>query len=385
MSSARWEPADAAAAKTANTIQPPKNARHYAALPDPFPMQCGKMLHGAQIAYETWGEPNLAVDNVILLYTGLSPSAHAASSVEDSAPGWWEKIVGPGLAIDTTRWFVICVNALGSCFGSTGPATVNPETSELYRLEFPELALEDIARAGYETLRFLGITQLAAVIGPSLGGSVSLAFVALFPGVARQLLVISGTAAASPVAIALRSVQRESILLDPQWQHGNYPIDQPPITGIRLARKLGTITYRSSVEWEERFGRTRIPNQPSTTNDFAPEFEIEGYLEAQAEKFARAFDANCNLYLSRALDRFDLSDHGANTEIFARSGLERALVIGVESDMLFQIAEQESLAAELSSGGIDTTFARLDCREGHDSFLVNTDAFETVISSFLNA
>jgi homoserine O-acetyltransferase/O-succinyltransferase len=385
MSSSRWEPAGKPADLTAKTIQPVGNARHYAALPDPFPMRCGKVLRGAQIAYETWGELNPAADNVMLLFTGLSPSAHAASSVDDPTPGWWEKIVGPGLAIDTTRWFVVCVNALGSCFGSTGPATINPETSNLYRLEFPELALEDIARAGYETLQFLGITQLGAVVGPSLGGSVSLAFVALYPHFAKQLVVISGTAAASPVAIALRSVQRESILLDPQWQHGNYPIDQPPITGIRLARKLGTITYRSSVEWEERFGRTRIPNRPSTANDFAPEFEIEGYLEAQAEKFARAFDANCNLYLSRALDRFDLSDHGPNIEVFARSGLERALVIGVESDMLFQIGEQERLAAELIEGGIETTFNRLECREGHDSFLVNTEAFELAIGNFLLA
>ncbi len=385
MSSGRRETAGAATAKAVNSIRPNQNARRYAALPDPFPMQCAMALHGAQIAYETWGEPNLAGDNVILLFTGLSPSAHAASSVDDPTPGWWQKIVGPGLAIDTNRWFVVCVNALGSCFGSTGPASINPETSMLYRLEFPELALEDIAQAGFETVRSLGMTQLAAVVGPSLGGSVALAFVALFPHFAKQLLVISGTAAASPVAIALRSVQRESILLDPQWQQGNYPVDQPPITGIRLARKLGTITYRSSVEWEERFGRTRIPNQPSTANDFGPEFEIEGYLEAQAEKFARSFDANCNLYLSRALDRFDLSDHGPNIEVFARSGLERALVVGVESDMLFQIAEQESLAAELSAGGVATTFSRLECREGHDSFLVNTEAFETAIGSFLLA
>ena len=157
------------------------DARQYAALPDPFPMWRGGTLHGARIAYETWGTLNAARDNALLLFTGLSPPAHAASSAQDPAPGWWEGMVGPKLAIDSERFFVICVNSLGSCFGSTGPASIDPATERPYRLSFPDLSIEDIARAGFETARSLGVTRLDTVMGPSLGGMVVLAYAALFP------------------------------------------------------------------------------------------------------------------------------------------------------------------------------------------------------------
>jgi homoserine O-acetyltransferase len=322
----------------------------------------------------------------VLLFTGLSPSAHACSSDEDPSEGWWERMVGPGKAIDTERFFVVCVNSLGSCFGSSGPASIDAATGERWRLRFPEVSVGDIARGGHETLRHLGLERIAAVIGPSLGGMVVMAFVARFPGVARSLVSISGSAAASPVAIALRSVQREAILRDPLWHGGNYAPEAPPRTGMRLARKLGTITYRSAEEWVDRFGRQRIDREvaPMRENSFAPEFAIEGYLEAQAEKFVRAFDANCYLYLSRAMDRFDLVDDERElVPTLARTGLERALVIGVESDFLFAIGEQQKIATSLQAAGIDTRFERLDSREGHDAFLVDIDGFDPPIRQFL--
>src|SRR6201997_4484835 len=219
-------------------------------MPDPFPRWRGGALHGARIAYETWGTLNSARDNALLLFTGLSPSAHATSSHEDPSEGWWQRMVGPGLAIDTDYFFVICVNSLGSCFGSTGPASNDPATGKPYRLAFPDLSVEDIARAGYETVRTLGIERLDTVMGPSLGGMVVLAYAAMFPGAARRLVCISGTAAAAPFAIAVRSIQRECITSDPAWAGGNYALEQPPAAGQRLARKLGTVTYRSAAEWQ---------------------------------------------------------------------------------------------------------------------------------------
>src|SRR6185312_9456098 len=230
-------------------------ARKYARMPDPFPMWRGGVLHGAHIAYETWGTLNEARSNALLLFTGLSPSAHAASSPGDPSEGWWQRMVGPELAIDTEQFFVICINSLGSCFGSTGPASIDPATGKPYRLTFPDLSVEDIARAGFETMRSLGIQRVDTVMGPSLGGMVVLAFAAQFPGAARRLVSISGTAAASPFAIALRSIQREAITSDPDWKQGQYAVDKPPRTGQRLARKLGTVTYRSPAEWQQRFGR----------------------------------------------------------------------------------------------------------------------------------
>jgi homoserine O-acetyltransferase len=213
-------------------------------------------------------------------------------------------MVGPKLAIDTERFFVVCVNSLGSCFGSTGPASGDPATGNPYRLGFPDLSIEDIARAGYETARSLRISRLDTVMGPSLGGMVVLAYAAMFPGAARRLLCISGTMAAAPFTIALRSIQREAITNDPAWANGNYDADHPPALGQGLARKLGTITYRSAAEWQQRFGREPIRADMKRGGPFRSEFAVQGYMESLAQRFVSAFDANCYLYLSRGFDRF---------------------------------------------------------------------------------
>ncbi|MEO7774453.1 MAG: homoserine O-acetyltransferase [Steroidobacteraceae bacterium] len=354
------------------------------ALPSPFALWRGGVLQGAGVAYESWGELNAARDNAILLFTGLSPSSHAASSARDPSEGWWERILGPGLAIDTRKYFVICVNSLGSCFGSTGPASPSPQDGKPYRLRFPELAVEDIARGGYEVARALGIERLDTVIGPSLGGMIVLAFAATLPGRARRLISISGSAAASPFAIALRSVQREAVTSDPDWREGAYPTHRPPRAGMRVARKMGTITYRSPAEWLKRFARNEIDLRQRVDAPFAPRFEVEGYLEAQAQRFVRVFDPNCYLYLSRAMDRFDLAMHGPSvSEVLRRSTLEAALVIGVQTDMLFAIDEQQSLARAFEAAGIGTHYAPLPCIEGHDAFLVDIPRFDTAIRGFL--
>ncbi len=360
------------------------DARHYASMPDPFPMWRGGELHGARVAYETWGELNAARDNALLLFTGLSPSAHAASSPADPSDGWWQRMVGPGLAIDTDQYFVVCVNSLGSCFGSTGPNSNDPATGKPYRLSFPDLSVEDIARAGFETVRSLGIERLSCVAGPSLGGMVVLAYAALFPGSTRRVISISGTPAAAPFAIALRSIQREAITSDPDWHNGNYATDRPPRNGQRLARKLGTVTYRSAAEWQQRFDRQPIRPDMQRGDPFASEFAVQGYLEAQAAKFVTAFDANCYLYLSRAMDRFDLAVHGQHIPVLKRSKVEQALVIGVETDLLFAISEQRSLAKSFEAAGVATYFAPLQCIEGHDSFLIDIERFGREIRAFLN-
>jgi homoserine O-acetyltransferase len=357
-------------------------------LPDPFPLYRGGALSGARIAYESWGRLNAARDNAILLFTGLSPSAHAAATEANPSPGWWQAMIGPSLAIDTNRYFVVCVNSLGSCFGSTGPASIDPATGQRYRLDFPEIAVEDIARAGFEAVRALGIEQLAVVMGASLGGSLAVAFAALHPQGARRLVSISGTAAASPFAIALRSVQREAVMRDPDWAGGNYEPDHPPRNGLRVARKLGTITYRSAAEWRQRFGRQPIAGIAFGADQFAPRFTVEGYLEAQAERFIRIYDANCYLYLSRAMDRFDLAEHGGSYQAALMAsghngGLEQVLVLGVESDLLYPIHEQAAIAEAFEQSGVATRFMRLPSIEGHDAFLVDIPRFDAELRAFL--
>jgi len=361
-------------------------ARQYLKLQAPFPMRRGGVLPQVQIAYETWGELSPKRDNAVLIFTGLSPSAHAASSALDCSPGWWEDMVGPGRPIDTRRFYVICVNSLGSVFGSTSPASINPATGQPYRLSFPILTVEDIARGGHEVIRSLGIEQVRSVIGPSLGGMTVLAFAALFPTAARSLISISGAARSTPFTIALRSLQREMIRKDAAWNNGNYASDAVPVEGMRLARKLGMITYRSAKEWLMRFGRERASVEHKPDDPFGIDFEIESYLEMHANKFVGQFDPNAYLYLSRAMDLFDLAEHGEGsvTEALKRFNVERALVIGVETDLLFPIEQQQELAEGLAQQGREVKFARLNSLQGHDSFLVDMDRFRPIVGDFMH-
>ncbi|MET0291909.1 MAG: homoserine O-acetyltransferase [Steroidobacteraceae bacterium] len=364
----------------------------YAQLPRPFRLRLGGELPSGVIAYESWGQLNADKSNAILLFTGLSPNSHAASTPRNREDGWWERMIGPGRALDTDRFFVLCVNSLGSCYGSTGPASVNPATGRVWQLDFPEITVEDIARAGFEAARTLGVEKLHAVVGPSLGGMVTFAFAAAVPNGARHIISISGSGAASAFAIALRSVQREAVMSDAAWEDGRYTPGNGPRGGMRIARKLGTITYRGAAEWRLRFGRSgltpraeRAAQQAASRypEGFGPRFAVEGYLEAQAERFVRVFDPNCYLYLSRAMDGFDLASHGDPVEVFARSGLTSALVIGVETDFLFAIEEQSEAARQLEDAGIPTTFAALPSIEGHDAFLVDLPRFDAAIRGFL--
>ena len=347
-----------------------------------FQMRRGH-LQSPTIAYETWGELNAAGDNAVLIFTGLSPSAHAASSEADPSSGWWEDMLGPDKPIDTDRYFVVCVNSLGSCFGSTGPASIDPETGSHYRLTFPVLCLEDVANAGALVLDHLGIDRLYSVIGASMGGMTALAFALLHPQRAAGLISISSAARSLPFSIALRSLQRELIRKDPMWQEGQYEFERGPDGGMRLARKLGMITYRSADEWTERFGRERATDPEISEGPFSIDFEVESYLEAHAKRFVGAFDANCYLYLSRAMDLFDVADHGGSLALgLARVNLERALVIGVETDFLFPIEQQEELAMGLKNHVPDVDFRRLASIQGHDSFLVDMDRFRPAVASF---
>ena len=224
-------------------------ASRFIPLPDPFPMQRGGELPQGRVAYETWGELDAAGDNALLILTGLSPDAHAASHAEDPSEGWWEAMLGPGKAIDTDRWFVVCVNSLGSCKGSSGPASMRPDDNGPWRLDFPELSIEDCADAAAHAVRALGIERLACVIGNSMGGMAALALLARHPGIARSHVNVSGAARALPFSIAIRSLQREAIRLDPAWNNGDYDDARYPESGMRMARKLGVITYRSALEW----------------------------------------------------------------------------------------------------------------------------------------
>jgi homoserine O-acetyltransferase len=292
-------------------------------------------------------------------------------------------MIGAGLPLDTDRHFIICVNSLGSCFGSTGPASVDPVSGERYRLNFPVLTLEDVATGGHEVVRHLGIERLHTVIGCSMGGMTALAFCVSYPEASEGLISISSAARVMPFSIAVRSLQREMIQKDPKWLRGNYDPADPPLVGQRLARKLGMITYRSAAEWQQRFGRERIAGEGDPATPFYGDFAVESYLESQANKFTGHFDPNCYLYLSRASDLFDLAEHGGSlTAGFNRLRLQRALVVGVTTDILFPLQQQQELALGLEKVVETVRFEALDCIKGHDSFLADMDAFRPVVSGY---
>ena len=351
-------------------------------LPGPYRFHRGGEIPEVTLAYETWGTLSPAKDNALLLTTGLSPSSHARSNELNPEPGWWEDMIGPGRPLDTDRWFVICNNSFGSCYGSTGPASTDPRTGRPYRLTFPCLSIEDIATTSRLLLKSLGIHPVAAVVGSSMGGMTALAYGVLFPFEAERVLSISAGAHAQPFAISMRSTQREAIRLDPDWKGGDYPPDQPPKNGMRIARKMGVTTYRSPGEWNERFGRKRIAPPPA--DPFATRFEIESYLDHQADKFVGRFDANCYLYLSRAMDLFDLGDHGESlVDALSKLRACRTRIIGVESDILFPVEQQHELAAALQEAGVESSFVSLGSIHGHDSFLIDYERFGPAVGEFL--
>ena len=358
---------------------------NFVALPSPFAMKRGGALNGARMAYETWGRLNEARDNAVLIVTGLSPGAHAAANEGNPEAGWWEAMVGPGKPIDSERFYIICVNSLGSCKGSTGPASTNPDTGKTYRLDFPELSIEDGANAAFEVVKALGIEKLACVIGNSMGGMTALAFLKLHPGASRGHINVSGSARALPFSIAIRSLQREAIRLDPAWDHGNYDPEHYPINGMRMARKLGVVTYRSAMEWDGRFGRVRLESEDEGDEPFGLEFEVERYLEGHARRFVHQFDPNCYLYLSRSMDWFDLAEYAGGDVMagLASIRVEKSLSIGVHTDILFPLQQQQQVADGLAGGGAVAEFVDLPSPQGHDAFLVDIGRFGPVIAGFL--
>ena len=356
---------------------------------DSFDLVRGGCLSELQIAYETWGTLNNDKSNVIVIFTGLSASSHVTSSSIDSTPGWWESVVGKGKAIDTEDHYVICINTLGSCFGSTSPVSINKKTNEPYRLTFPELTVEDMANASALLLDKLEISSIKVLVGPSLGGMKALAFSILHSHSVRNLILISSATQALPYAIALRSLQREVIRKDPLWNNGFYSYEKPPLNGVRIARKIGMASYRSAAEWTQRFGRKRSEDNKLNQNTFGIEntsfeFEIESYLEHQAVKFQNIFDANCYLYLSRAMDWFDVARHGKSTlDAISKTNIQKALVLGVSNDVLFPLQQQKEIAEILSLSNTIVEYKELDCLQGHDSFLVDTLTFSKEILKFI--
>lgn len=300
---------------------------------DPILLDWGGTLREFDIAYETWGSLNQDKSNVILLHTGLSASSHAHSTEINPQPGWWEKFIGPGCALDTDKYFVLCTNVLGGCYGSTGPSSIDPADGQNYATRFPILTIDDMVRAQFRLLDHLGIEKLYASVGSSMGGMLSLAAGVLFPDRVARIASISGCARSHPYSIAMRHTQRQVLMMDPNWNRGFYYGRVPPHHGMKLAREIATVTYRSGPEWEQRFGRRRA--DPSKPPALCPDFLIETYLDHAGEKFNLTYDANSLLYVSKAMDLFDLGRENRVRTLERRAEREKQLKSAEDSSIGF--------------------------------------------------
>jgi homoserine O-acetyltransferase len=353
----------------------------------PFVFDSGEQLPAITIRYETYGKLNEKKDNAILICHALSGDHHCAGihSLRDKKPGWWNNMIGPGKPIDTSKYFVICSNCLGGCQGSTGPKSLNPATGTPYGLDFPLVSVGDMVRAQYLMLtEGLGLPSLYAVIGGSMGGMQVLQWGIDYPDFVRKLIPMATTARQNAQAIAFNEVGRLAIMQDPDWQDGAYAEGQGPHVGLAVARMMAHITYLSDAGLEEKFGRDKIKRE-GARSQFDAEFQVESYLRYQGQSFINRFDANSYLYLTKALDRFDLFGQSGRLEDQLAAVEARTLVIGFKSDWLFPPAQNRTIVHALLRCGKDASYAEIDLSLGHDSFLVHAPDLYRIVSAFLAA
>ncbi len=355
---------------------------------EPLRLESGASLRPVTLAYETYGRLNAERSNAILVCHALSGGAHAAGylSPDDSQPGWWDDCIGPGKAFDTNRYFVICSNVIGSCYGSSGPSSVNPATGEPYGLRFPVVTVGDMVRAQVRLLDHLGIDRLLAVAGGSMGGMQALEWAAHHPQRVRAAIPIATTARHSPMLIAFSEVGRQAVYADPAWNNGDYYLNgRRPDAGLSVARMVGHITYLSEQSMHEKFGR-RLQGRERYGYEFQTEFEIESYLKHNGDKFTRRFDANSYLYVTKALDYFDLAaQHGGSLAAAFENATDTAfLVISFTSDWLYPTYHSKELVRALTAAGCDVTYLDIESSWGHDAFLVEVETMTRLLGSFLD-
>ncbi len=351
---------------------------------EPMPLDSGETLGPITLAYETYGKLNEDRSNAILILHALSGDAHAAGyhSPEDRKPGWWDDTIGPGKAFDTDRYFVVCSNVIGGCAGSTGPGSIDPRTGRPYALSFPVVTIHDMVNAQRRLMEHLGIPRWLAVAGGSMGGMQALQWAVSYPALVKSAIVLASTAVSSPQTIAFNEVGRQAIYADPNWNHGDYYGRTPPKAGLAVARMIGHITYLSDKSMRQKFGR-RLQNRERYGYDFDTEFAVESYLRYKGNRFTERFDANSYLYITKALDYFDLSNgHRSLAEAF-RGVRARFLVASFTSDWLYPPAESRKLVSALTANGLDVTYCDIESSWGHDAFLLEVDTMTSLIGDFL--
>ncbi|HEX4773727.1 MAG TPA: homoserine O-acetyltransferase [Bryobacteraceae bacterium] len=348
-------------------------------------LDCSVTLMGVTVAYETYGTLNAERSNAILLLHAFSGDAHVAGiSKENGQPGWWSTMVGPGLPFDTDRHFIICSNVLGGCRGTTGPGSIDPTTGEPFAMRFPVITIRDMVRLQKMLIDHLGISQLLAVAGGSMGGMQALEWAVSYPDSIAAAIPIAATARHSAQQIAFNEVGRQAIVADPDWNEGNFYTGKPPARGLAVARMVGHITYMSDASMREKFGR-RLRDRDAFGFDFSADFEVESYLRYRGSQFVNRFDANSYLYITKAMDYFDVSSgYPSLAAAFAQSKV-RFLVLSFTSDWLYPTYQSLEIVSALRGGNNDVASCELPSTYGHDAFLVETKDQGEMIAGFLES
>lgn len=344
---------------------------------EPLFMEVGARLGPITVAYETYGELNAAGDNAVLICHALTGSAHAAwyGRPDEKAPGWWDPLIGPRRAFDTDRYFVVCMNVLGGCYGTTGPTSIDPATGKPYRMRFPQMSIRDMVRVQRRALEKLGVNALVTIAGGSMGGMQVLEWAVMHPEMVRSIIPIATAGRHSAWCVALHEAQRQAILLDPDFRGGEY--ERQPARGIGIARTVAMISYRSDVEYAQRFTRDRV--REGAHFDRENPFQVESYLRYQGQKLVERFDACTYLYITWCMDQHDISRDRAPFEEVLRSIDVPALCAGISSDVLYPVHEQKELARHLPRA----RYFEIDSIHGHDAFLIEWDQVTRAVRQFL--
>jgi homoserine O-acetyltransferase len=365
-----------------------KKSYTFAEPPNEMILECGAKLGPITIAYETCGKLNDDKSNAVLICHALSGDSHVAGyySEDDSKPGWWDIMVGPGKGIDTDKYFIICSNILGGCMGSTGPCTYHPKTVEPYGHDFPVVTIGDMVRAQKALLGHLGIKKILSVIGGSIGGMQVLEWSVRYPEMVVSAVPLATTTRHSALAIAFNEVARQAIMTDPNWNNGDYYAGPKPDIGLAVARMIGHITYLSDESMRLKFGR-RLQDKSDFSFNFDADFQVESYLRYQGAKFVDRFDANSFLYITKAADYFDLEkQHGSGSTVKAFSKTRaKFLVVSFTSDWLYPTYQSKSMVKALKKNGLDVSFCEIEAQWGHDAFLLPSERLTLLLRSFLES
>ncbi|MBF0593991.1 MAG: homoserine O-acetyltransferase [Candidatus Omnitrophica bacterium] len=351
--------------------------------PHELTLRSGARLGPVTIAYETYGKLNSAKSNAILIVHAFTGDAHAAFYHKgDEKPGWWDEMIGPGRPFDTDKYFVICSNVLGSCRGTTGPASIDPKTGKPYGLTFPVVTINDMVAVEKMLVDHLGIKKLLSVAGGSMGGMQAAAWTVLFPDMMHSAIIIAACHRHTAQQIAFHEVGRQAVMADPDWLGGDYYGKTIPKRGLAVARMVGHITYMSEASMEQKFGR-RLAKKDVLGYNFSKEFEVEGYLEYRGQSFVERFDANSYLYLTKAMDYFDLTEGDRKlSEVFSHVAAD-ILIISFTSDWLYPSYQSQAMVRAMKANDVEVSYVELTSDYGHDAFLVEMDEQSKAVSNYL--